>query len=335
MTRLATIALLIACSVHHLCSTTGLAQEVLAQEADKPKIEFRWLEREKFEGITEEKGYEYSEGGAIGYLHKEPALVVTAAEVEDVQLTNNDLSRNGLSAENYNITIHLTKKARKKLAKNVWGEGKEMRLLTFLIDGKEWGLMRYEIDENKRGVPPQCRAKNFTPSIGFFNKRAKAQRVVDALSPQAKKPLDEELQLLKRNGIASDSDSILDFLRRQQPSEAQQREVAALIKQLSSDKFADREAAAKMLVNMGLVAKAKLVQAAKSKDRETAWRSEKMLKQLDSDGQRAVRNSLVHAMLVVLKSREEGKAVPVLLETLSALKTDHPRDDYAKSCLLE
>jgi len=53
--------------------------------------------------------------------------------------------------------------------------------------------------------------------------------------------LDEQLQLLQRHGIASDTESILSFLRRQRPGATVQREVDELIKQLSSAKFTDRE----------------------------------------------------------------------------------------------
>jgi hypothetical protein len=74
------------------------------------------------------------------------------------------------------------------------------------------------------------------------------------------------------------------------------------------------------------VAKARLLEAAKSKDFETAWRSARILKQLDSDGLRLIRNSQILATLKILKSRSEAKAVPVLLQTLPLLDDAQMQD---------
>jgi hypothetical protein len=65
--------------------------------------------------------------------------------------------------------------------------------------------------------------------------------------------LDEQLKILGSHGIASDTESILIFLRRLQPSAKLQRETDELIKQLSSTDFSDREAATKKLGTLGFV----------------------------------------------------------------------------------
>lgn len=148
--------------------------------AKKAKVELRWVESKKIEGVTEDKGFQCScDPEDIVYPHKKPALVLTAAEVAKVDLTNLDLSKNGLSAENYMVTIHLTKEAREKLAATT--EGNDMKLLTITVDGKNWGIRRYEKDKDKPFVPEQARAASFTPDIGMFSSKVEAQRVVDAL----------------------------------------------------------------------------------------------------------------------------------------------------------
>ena len=55
-----------------------------------------------------------------------------------------------------------------------------MRQLTVVVDGKYWGLHRYEKDKDKPFVPAQARAETFVPDVGFFSSRADAQRLVDA-----------------------------------------------------------------------------------------------------------------------------------------------------------
>jgi len=107
--------------------------------------------------------------------------VLTREEVADVELKVLDLSKNGLSAENCMVAIHLTKAARTKLAATT--EGNEMKLLTVVVDGKFWGVHRYEKDKDKKFVPEQARAETFTPSVGFFSSKAEAQRLVDTLKP--------------------------------------------------------------------------------------------------------------------------------------------------------
>lgn len=138
---------------------------------------------------------------------------------------------------------------------------------------------------------------------------------------QAKRTLDRELQLLNTNGIAADTDSILDFLRRRHRTAAQrQRELDTLIGQLASRRYPVRKAATRKLLTLGPAAEARLVQAAKSKDPETAYRAAMILKRLNSGDRHAlVQRSLVLAALQVLKNRAEAKAVPVLLQTIPGL----------------
>lgn len=145
----------------------------------KAKVEFRWVEGYRVEGLTEDKGFQSScDPESIVYPHKNPVLVLTSADVAEVRLTQHDFSRNGLSSENFLVTLHLTKKARDTLAAAYADE--ESRLLTIRVDGKNWGVHRYEKRKEKEFVPAKARAETFTPSVGFFSSKAEAERLVEA-----------------------------------------------------------------------------------------------------------------------------------------------------------
>ena len=146
----------------------------------KAKVEFRWVERSKIEGVTENKGFQGNcDPRNLVYPHKKPALVLTAAEVAKVTLTKSDLSKVGLSSEQYMVKLHLTKKARDRLAMTV--EGTKTRQLAVIVDGKCKNIYRYEKKRDKPGAPRQTWAEIFNPSVGFFSSRAEAQRLVDAV----------------------------------------------------------------------------------------------------------------------------------------------------------
>ncbi|HVJ83281.1 MAG TPA: hypothetical protein VNC50_19610 [Planctomycetia bacterium] len=148
------------------------------EAADKPKVELRWVERKQMEGVTEEEGFQMScDPDDIVYPHKKPALVLTRAEVAEAVLKKLDLTKNGLGFQ-YMVTFRLTKEAREKLAATV--EGNQMRLLTVVVDGKCWGVRRYEKDAAKKFVPEPARAESFQPDVGYFSSEAAAQRLVNA-----------------------------------------------------------------------------------------------------------------------------------------------------------
>lgn len=170
---------LLACSA---CAPAVDGREPPAKEKAEAKatVELRWVESRRIDGVTEAKGFQCGcDPKDVAYAHKKPALVLTAAEVARVEMKNVDLSKSGLSAENYTVTIHLTKDAREKLAATA--DGNDMRRLTVVVDGKTWGVHRYEKDKDKPFVPAQARAETFAPGVGMFSSRAEAQRLVDAL----------------------------------------------------------------------------------------------------------------------------------------------------------
>ena len=158
------------------CVPAAAGQEPPAKP--KVKVELRWVEAKPIEGVTEEKGFKSScDPDDVVYAHKKPALVLTKAEVAKVELTRHDWTKNGLGVQ-YTVKFHLTKEAREKLAAT--RDSNEMGLLTITVDGKNWGIRRYEKDKNKQFVTEAARAETFLPDVGFFSSEAEAQRLVDA-----------------------------------------------------------------------------------------------------------------------------------------------------------
>lgn len=161
-------------------SAIGVSGVVAQEPPGKAKVEIRWVEWKPVKGVTEVEGFQSScDPKDIVYPHQKPALVLTPAEVAEVELKEHNLSSSGLARANYMVTIHLTKEARAKLAAACSGD--EMRLVTIVVDGRYWGVLRYEKDKDKKFVPDAARAESFTPGVGFFSSRGQAQRLVNAL----------------------------------------------------------------------------------------------------------------------------------------------------------
>lgn len=144
----------------------------------KPEVELRWVESKRIEGLTEAKGFQSScDPKDIAYPHRKPALVLTAAEVSEARLKGYDFGKRG-SPTHFMVELHLTKKAREQLAASF--EGNETRCLTVLVDGRYWGVHRYEKVQGKLSYPPEVHAETFLPEVGFFSSEAEAQFLVDA-----------------------------------------------------------------------------------------------------------------------------------------------------------
>jgi hypothetical protein len=174
------VRVLLGLAVCLACVPAAGGEEPPAKPKGKAKVELRWLETKKVEGVTEDKGFQAScDPKDIVYPHKKPALVLTAAEVAEARLTKHEFSPgSGWPAELYTVKLHLTKEARTRLAATT--EGNDMKLLTVVIDGKYWCVFRYEKDKDKPFVPQDARAETFLPGVGFFSSEAEAQRLVDA-----------------------------------------------------------------------------------------------------------------------------------------------------------
>lgn len=162
-------------------SSAYLAIIVGQQPAAKAgtSVELRWVETRRVEGLTEDEGFQSScDPKDVVYPHQKPAMVLTTAEVREVRLVAHNFSTSG-SGVQYSVVLDLTNEAREKLAATY--EGKEMRLLTVLVDGKYWGVRRYEKDPEKKFVPEQARAETFHLDVGYFSSLDKAQPLFDAI----------------------------------------------------------------------------------------------------------------------------------------------------------
>lgn len=170
--------MIVGLAVSAACLSTAIGDEPGAKA--KARVELRWVESKPVEGLTEAQGFQCScDPESVVYLHRTPALTLTPADVTEVRMTRHDFSRSGLSSENYMVALHLTQDARDRLAATC--DGPRTRMLTILVDGKTWGVHRYEVDPTKEFVPRQCRAEMFLPEVGFFSSEAAARRLVDAL----------------------------------------------------------------------------------------------------------------------------------------------------------
>ncbi len=161
-------------AVSSACVAAILGQEPPA----KPKVELRWVEAKRVEGLTEDKGVQTTcDPMDVMYPHEKAALLLTPTEVSEARLSKHDWTKNGLGVL-YKVSLHLTKEARAKLAATV--EGNESRWLTVVVDGQSWGCWRYEKDKDKKSVPDQARADTFQVDVGFFLSEGEAQRLVDS-----------------------------------------------------------------------------------------------------------------------------------------------------------
>ena len=76
------------------CAPAAAGREPPA--APKAVVEFRWVEDRRIEGVTEDKGFQSScDPKSIVYMHKKPALVLTAADVTEAPLSTHDFRGSG------------------------------------------------------------------------------------------------------------------------------------------------------------------------------------------------------------------------------------------------
>lgn len=139
----------------------------------------------------------------------------------------------------------------------------------------------------------------------------------------------EQLELLRKNGIATETDAILTYLGRFLPDPQRETEIVRLVEQLADRDFAKREAATKALPAFGDAARELVSEAAQSSKLEIRRRAIKILEQLDVESQR--RQLLLPAALQVLQSRRASKAVPFLLAVLTVRVDPYARGEAAEA----
>ena len=154
----------------------GLAIATAAEpkEQPKPKVELRWVESFRVDGLTVDRGVGCPESPI--YPHKTPALVLTRKDVAEARLNQHEWLMNDVLVQHYSVTLVLTKEARDRLAGCC--PGKSARV-TILVDGRYWGWHHYTTDNDAK-VSELSKAKNFNPYIGLMSSKAEAEHVVDA-----------------------------------------------------------------------------------------------------------------------------------------------------------
>lgn len=156
----------------------GLSRVMSEEPPKKPKmkVELRWLEMSRVEGLTEDKGIQAScETDDLLYPHRKPALEITREDVRGVLLTEHDLRKNGLGLL-YTVNFELTDEARKRLAANCPGQAARV---TIGVDGRYWGWSHY-ITSDTALVSEACKARSYNPSVGFLSSKAEAEKIVEA-----------------------------------------------------------------------------------------------------------------------------------------------------------
>src|SRR5438128_5956941 len=96
---------------------------------------------------------------------------------------------------------------------------------------------------------------------------------------QRQEELDE--QLLKRAGVATDNAGLLDFFRKRSRKDGEREKLLALVGQLGSKVFREREQAARALVSQGPVALPFLKTGLKSADLETQVRADRCVREIE------------------------------------------------------
>jgi hypothetical protein len=115
-----------------VCSASVEGQE----PSPKPKatVELKWLEKERVEGITEEKGITTTcDPKSVEYMHKKPVFVLTAADFDEVRVVFHEVY-SGILVPYYSVKLSLTKKARDRLAASC--ADPKGRMLAVQMDGK-------------------------------------------------------------------------------------------------------------------------------------------------------------------------------------------------------
>ena len=137
---------------------------------------------------------------------------------------------------------------------------------------------------------------------------------------------DESLDLLKQHQIATDTNALIEHLEQQLPNSDADAQIARLIEQLNSDKFTEREAATRKLATFDRIAKARLIEAAKSENSEVASRARHVLKEIESNRNAARQQATIHAAIRVLGERKSAAAAPVLLAIVNEVEEQSARD---------
>ncbi|MFN0053643.1 MAG: hypothetical protein ACKV0T_15800 [Planctomycetales bacterium] len=154
-------------------ATIGFAAD--PKEPPKPKVEIRWVERFRVEGLTVDRIVGDSDDSPGYYPHAKPAMILTAKDIVEARLSMFDWLMSGVVVHHYSVKMVLTKDARERLAKSC---PSEPAAITVSVDGMYSGWTHYTIDNDAK-VSEQLKAKNYNPTLGNMD-RASAERIINA-----------------------------------------------------------------------------------------------------------------------------------------------------------
>ena len=155
-------------------ATIGFAAE--PKEPPKPKVEIRWAERFRVEGLTVDRSVGTSGDTENEYYpHAKPAMILSRKDIAEARLKQFDWLMNDVIVHHFSVTLVLTKEARERLAKSC--PGKSARI-TVAVNGKFWGWDYYMTDDDA-DVSERWKAKNYSPCIGLMP-RANAESIINA-----------------------------------------------------------------------------------------------------------------------------------------------------------
>ena len=155
-------------------ATIGFAAE--PKEPPKPKVELRWVEGVRVEGLTVDRIVGDSGDSAGYYPHAKPTMILTTKDIVEARLERFDWVMNDVVVHHYSVKLVLTKDARERLAKSC--PGKSARI-TASVDGIFTGWSHYTTDNDAK-VSETSKAKNYNPSLGGSMSRAGAESIIKA-----------------------------------------------------------------------------------------------------------------------------------------------------------
>src|SRR5262245_39581426 len=119
----------------------------------------------------------------------------------------------------------------------------------------------------------------------------------------------EDEALLEKAGLKTDGAALLEYFRKRTPDAAARQEMSKLVKQLDSDDFGTRQAAARKLVELGPPALSFLRPATKGQSLEVTRRAEECIEQIE----RAASLQVPAAAVRLLAARKPQGACTTLL----------------------
>jgi HEAT repeat protein len=131
---------------------------------------------------------------------------------------------------------------------------------------------------------------------------------------------DADARILKDAGVPTEGKGLLDYLRSHTPADVKPEQVQPLVRQLGSERFEERERAAKDLIGVGLRAVPELRKALEDKNVEIARRAKECLQEIQSNNKTSAAPA---AVVRQLRRERPAGALQALLAYLPMAKDQH------------